>query len=205
MRPHHFLTIIATLIWFTLPSAELLAELKLPSFFSNQMVLQRDKPVSIWGWADANTQVDVAFNGNTVSTKSTDEGNWKITLPAMKASRQGMNMVIENGNDRVEIKNILVGEVWFASGQSNMAFKLQNSLDAKADLPKSKNSSIRFFLAANTPAAQPQNNIQGTWNLSAPETSGNFSAVAYYFAKKNSSRNRDACWYYPILLGRQKV
>lgn len=184
MRPHHFFTIIATLIWFTLPSTQLLADLKLPSFFSNQMVLQRGKPVSIWGWADANTQVDIAFNGNTVSTKSTDEGNWKITLPAMKASRKGMNMVIENGDDRVEIKNILIGEVWFASGQSNMAFKLQNSLDAKADLPKSKNSTIRFFLATNTPAAQPQNNIEGTWNLSSPETSGNFSAVAYYFAKK---------------------
>ena len=96
MRPHHFFTIIATLIWFTLPSTQLLADLKLPSFFSNQMVLQRGKPVSIWGWADANTQVDIAFNGNTVSTKSTDEGNWKITLPAMKASRKGMNMVIEN-------------------------------------------------------------------------------------------------------------
>ena len=184
MRPRHLSIITVCLIWFISPSTELLAELKLPSFFSNQMVLQRDKPVSIWGWADANTQVDVAFNGNTVSTKSNDDGSWRLALPAMKANGQGMNMVIENGKDRVEIKNILIGEVWFASGQSNMAFKLQASLDAKTDLPKSKNPAIRFFLATNTPAAQPQTDIVGTWNLSSPETSGKFSAVAYYFAKQ---------------------
>ena len=184
MRPRHLSIIAASLIWFILPSTELLAELKLPSFFNHQMVLQRNKPVSIWGWADANTQVDVAFKGNAVSTKANGDGRWQVTLPAMKASDQGMNMVIENGKDRVEIQNILIGEVWFASGQSNMAFKLQSSLDAKTDLPKSKNQAIRFFLATNTPASQPQTNITGTWNLSSPETSGKFSAVAYYFAKQ---------------------
>ena len=93
-------------------------------------------------------------------------------------------MVIENGKDRIEIQNILIGEVWFASGQSNMAFKLQSSLDAKSDLPKSQNQAVRFFLAANTPASRPLTNIAGTWNLSSPETSGKFSAVAYYFAKQ---------------------
>ncbi|MCP4097120.1 MAG: 9-O-acetylesterase, partial [Planctomycetaceae bacterium] len=134
MRPRHLSIITVCFIWFISPSTELLAELKLPSFFSNQMVLQRDKPVSIWGWADANTQVDVAFNGNSVSTNSSDDGNWRLTLPAMQANEQGMNMVIENGKDRDKIKNILIGEVWFASGQSNMAFKLQASLDAKTDL-----------------------------------------------------------------------
>lgn len=184
MRPRHFPIIAASLIWLILPSTELLAELKLPSFFSNQMVLQREKPVSIWGWADANSQVDVAFNGNAVSARTNADGTWQVTLPAMKASDQGMNLVIENGKDRVEIENILIGEVWFASGQSNMAFKLQNSLDAKTDLPKSKNPAIRFFLATNTPAAKPQTNIVGAWNLASPESSGNFSAVAYYFAKQ---------------------
>ena len=184
MRLHQLSVITACLICFLSPNTELLAELKLPSFFSNQMVLQRNKPVSIWGWAEANTQVDVVFHGNTVSTKSNENGDWRITLPAMKANGRGMNMVIENGNDRVELKNILIGEVWFASGQSNMAFKLQNSLDAKTDLPKSNNPAVRFFLATNTPAAQPQTNIEGTWNLSSPETSGKFSAVAYYFAKQ---------------------
>jgi sialate O-acetylesterase len=184
MRPHYFSIIVASLLWFVSPSTELRAELKLPSFFSNQMVLQRDKPVSIWGWADANTQVDVAFRGNAVSTKANGVGRWQVTLPAMKASEQGRKMVIETGNDRIEIQDILIGEVWFASGQSNMAFKLQNSLDAKSDLPKSQNQAVRFFLAENTPASQPQTNIAGTWNLSSPETSGNFSAVAYYFAEQ---------------------
>ena len=89
MRPRYFSIIVASLIWFVSPSTELRAELKLPSFFSNQMVLQRDKPVSIWGWADANTQVDVAFKGNAVSTKANGDGRWQVTLPAMKASDQG--------------------------------------------------------------------------------------------------------------------
>ena len=158
------------------------SKLKLPSFFSNNMVLQRDKPISIWGWAKANTKVDVVFLGNTSTATSDPAGKWKVKLPALAAHDKGSSLVVESGPDRIEVKNVLVGEVWFASGQSNMAFLLQNSLEGEQDVADSNHPGIRMYLAANTAASEPQSDIRGQWHVSTPESSGPFSAVAYFFA-----------------------
>ncbi len=160
------------------------AKLSLPSFFSNNMVLQREKPIAIWGWAEANQKVEVAFNQQVANAQADSEGNWKIVLPAMGATQKGSSLVVECGRDRLEVKNVVVGEVWFASGQSNMVFMLKNSHEAKQDLAEADNDSIRMFLAANTPASEPQSNIKGAWQVSSTETAGEFSAVAYFFAKR---------------------
>lgn len=161
-----------------------LADLKVPSFFGDNMVLQREKPVQIWGTAEPKTEVHVLLHGNVVKTNADQQGNWRVTLPAMSANSEGASLVIENESDRIEIKNVLIGEVWFASGQSNMAFLLRNSHEAKQDLADANESGIRMFLATNTPAAQPQADIQGSWSRCTPETAGAFSAVAYFFAKE---------------------
>jgi sialate O-acetylesterase len=177
-----FITTTCLLSLFLYSAA--LADLRLPSFFSDNMVLQRDKPVSIWGWAEPKTEVHVLLHGKLEKTMADEQGTWRVALPAMKANSEGANLVIENQSDRLEIKNVLIGEVWFASGQSNMAFVLKNSQDATEDIAAAKHPGIRMFLATNTPASEPQSDIEGSWSVCTPETAGSFSAVAYFFAKK---------------------
>lgn len=166
------------------PTVELMADIRLPSFFSDNMVLQRDKPVSVWGWAEAHESVTVVFEGQTATTQTDATGQWEIQLASMPANANGKVLVIESGESRVALKNVLVGEVWFAGGQSNMAFLLKNSHQAEQDLAAADIPGIRMFLAANTAASSPQTDIRGTWHVSSPETAGPFSAVAYFFAKR---------------------
>jgi sialate O-acetylesterase len=167
-----------------LNNERLSAELKLPSFFSDNMVLQRDKAVSIWGWTDPNTKVALSFHGKSANTTSNESGRWQVELPAMSANAKGQSLVIESGGERIEIKNVLIGEVWFAGGQSNMAFILKRSLEAEADIAAANYPGIRMFLAANTAASTPQTDIRGSWHVCTPETADAFSAVAYFFAKR---------------------
>ena len=183
MNFRHFvlLALVAFTVW---PCSTGLADLKLPSFFSDNMVLQREKPAAIWGWADANQEVVVAFAGKVEKTTADESGKWRLHLPALNTRTDGSSLVVESGSDRVEIKNVLVGEVWFASGQSNMDFILLKTHEATQDIAAANHPGVRMFLAANTPAAEPQNDIRGQWHISTPESAGKFSAVAYFFAKR---------------------
>lgn len=182
MRSRCFV-LLALVVLTALPSSGW-AELKLPAFFSDNMVLQREKSVAIWGWADARANVTVAFAGKVKTVSADSTGKWKLKLPPLAAQSEGSSLVIESGTDRVEIKNVLVGEVWFASGQSNMDFLLLKTHEAQQDIAVANHPGIRMFLAAKTPAAEPQTEIRGSWHISTPETAGAFSAVAYFFAKR---------------------
>ena len=168
----------------SLPCCRGFAELKLPSFFSDNMVLQRDKPIAIWGWSDPNSEVTVAFAGSSSTATADNKGNWKIQLPARKAIYDGLSLVVESGSERIEINNVLVGEVWLASGQSNMDFLLSRTHESEQDVSAANFPKIRMFLAARTPAAKPQSDIRGSWHVSTPQSAGSFSAVAYFFAKR---------------------
>ncbi len=181
MKPRQYVALVIVL-FSVLPCSSGWAQLKLPSFFSDDMVLQREKPVAIWGWADANAKTTVAFAGQTQSATADETGKWMVKLPALKASSEGSSLIVESGSERIEIKNVLVGEVWFASGQSNMDFLLLKTDEAEQDIAAAEHPGIRMFLAANTPAADPQTDIRGSWHVSTPETAGSFSAVAYFFA-----------------------
>ena len=164
--------------------ADLKADWKLPSFFSDNMVLQREAPIAIWGWAKPRTDVTATFHGATAIATADDEGKWELNLPKLSTKKEGATLQIANGSRVVEIKNVLVGEVWFASGQSNMAWELKKAENAEEEIQNSGMPGVRMFLATNTPASKPQTNIKGTWKVSSPENSGAFSAVAYYFAKR---------------------
>ncbi len=94
------------------------AEVRLPALVGNNMVLQRDQKVRIWGWASADEEVTVEFNGQTQKTKTDKDGNWSVFLKSMKAG--GPYDMIITGQNKITLKNILIGEVWVASGQSNM-------------------------------------------------------------------------------------
>lgn len=160
------------------------ADIWLPTFFSDNMVLQQGKTIAVWGKAEPETEVHVLVGEQHVKTTANTAGDWKVSVPAMKANGDGVKFVVENQKDRVELENVLVGEVWFASGQSNMAWALKNTNNAKEEIDSANHPGIRMFLATNTPADVPENDIEGKWNVCSSESAGAFSAVAYYFAKK---------------------
>ncbi len=187
MLPDRFprrLTRTATMafaLWL-LGTPAVLAKLTLPSFFSEHMVLQRDDRANIWGWADPGAKVTVTFADATRTAAADKQGAWHVHLPPQAASDKGRDLTIASGDELVTVHDVLVGEVWFASGQSNMAFVVRGSQNAEQEIAAADHPAIRMFLAAQTPAAKPQSDIAGQWKVCSPETVGSFSAVAYFFA-----------------------
>ncbi len=169
---------------FGLGASSLHAELSLPHFFDDHMVLQQGKAAPVWGWAEPQATVRISFAGSTVEGQADAEGEWRLELPSMESSATGRTLRVESGDFEVEIEDVLVGEVWFASGQSNMVMTLGRSTDAEAEIAKADYPKIRMFQGALTPAAEPQENIEGQWVICSPDTAGAYSAVAYYFAQR---------------------
>ena len=164
-----------------------LAEIKTPAVIGDNMLLQRDSLVKIWGKADANAKVDVAFGGQKKSTKADAKGDWSLKLDKMPANKNPQEMIIsENGKIGKTIKNILVGEVWVAGGQSNMAWILGQSTDAKSAMHRAKYPTMRYFKQTYTMAKTPQFDTEKTsqWIVANGENMERTSAVAFYFAEK---------------------
>ncbi|MBI1780171.1 MAG: sialate O-acetylesterase, partial [Sphingobacteriales bacterium] len=162
------------------------AALKLPSILNNNMVLQRDKPIHIWGWANAGQKVTVNFLNKMYTTITDKKGKWNVFLVSAKAGNGG-NMIISTTDEKIELKNILIGEVWVCSGQSNMEFELSSFKDFYADEIKSANNdNIRYITIQNTINNKEQDNVSVKYNWSSvnPQTVVKSSAVAYFFAKK---------------------
>jgi len=178
-------------IWFSLALAlgfaatpPLRAELSLPSFFSDGMVLQRERDAAIWGKADAGAELTVSFKGQTATTIAGDDGRWRAVIPTGAADATGAELSVKSGDRTLAIADVLVGEVWFASGQSNMVFTMDRT-EAYADLVKATNlPGLRFFNAPTVTAIEPQEDITGTWIAATPETVPGCSAVAFFFARK---------------------
>ena len=164
-------------------------DLKLPTIFSDNMILQQDSVVSIWGWSKSNSQVsiNVSWNKKTFKIKSNSEGKWllKVNTPKSGKSHQ---ITVQSNNKRVVIANVLMGEVWMASGQSNMQMNLNGYRNepvfgANDAIANSYNSEIRFFTVERNVSNIPLENLEGKWSISNQENSPFFSAVAYSFAK----------------------
>lgn len=160
------------------------AELALPHFFSDHMVLQRECAAAIWGQAEPGGEVAIRFKGRQAMAKADGKGHWKAVIETGKADAQGAEMAITSGGDSVTLHDVLVGEVWFASGQSNMVFTLNRVPAYKAVTDAADDPALRFFLAPQVTARAPQTDIDGEWSLCNAETSPGFSAVAYFFARK---------------------
>ena len=157
------------------------AELQVPQFFSDHMVLQRDKPIVIWGQADPNKEVKVSVAGDSATSTADAKGGWKVSLKAQPANSKGSDLTITSGSDSKKLSDVLVGEVWFASGQSNMAWTVSKTHEAQADIAAADHPGIRVFQAKLTPAAEPQKDIDGAWHISSPKTAAAFTAVGYFF------------------------
>ena len=162
----------------------LLAELKVPHFFSDHMILQRERSAAIWGKADAGAEVTVSFKGKSATAKAGVDGKWKAQVETGAADAKGAVLTISAGTDKIEIKDVLVGEVWFASGQSNMFFTMNRVPAYESLIKESNHPALRMFNAPLVTAEQNQDDIEGVWAASTPETVPGFSAVAFFFARK---------------------
>lgn len=156
------------------------ADVKLPAVLASHMVLQRDKPIPIWGTADPGEEVSVQFGSQTAKTKANDQGDWQVTLTAMKADAKPQKLLIA-GKNKIELDDILVGEVWVGSGQSNMEWSLNASHDAKEAIPAADQPLIRLFHVPKVQAKTPAKDVKATWAVCSPKTVGGFSGVLYHF------------------------
>ena len=164
-------------------SAGASAAVKLPTVFGNGMVLQAGMPVPVWGWAEPGETVTVKFAGATVSAKADDQGRWMVKLPAMAPEAKGREMVV-SGSSTVKFGDVLVGEVWLCSGQSNMAMSVRSILDANEELAKAQYPKIRFLQVYRNNATHPADDVRGRWSPCSPSTARGFSAAGYFFGRK---------------------
>lgn len=158
------------------------ADVKLPQIIGSSMVIQRDMPIQVWGWADAGEDVSVKFDANELSTKADSEGKWMVKLPAMKAG--GPYQMTVKGKNTIELYNILIGDVWLCSGQSNMALIVRDTEGAEAEIASATHPQLRHFTVANTASNKLLENVGGTWAECVPANASYFSATAYYFGKE---------------------
>lgn len=159
------------------------AEVTLPAIFKDHMVLQRDKPLPVWGWADAGREITVKFGPQTKTTKTGKEGRWKVVLDPLQTSNEPQNLMVSAQTSVAVVKDVVVGEVWLCSGQSNMAMTVKNVKDAEKETAAANFPLIRMFFVQSYTATSPQEKCQGVWQACAPQTVPNFSATAYFFGR----------------------
>jgi sialate O-acetylesterase len=176
MRTLAFTTILAAL------ALTAQAELKLPAIIGDNMVLQQKQANPIWGWDTPGTDVTVTFAGQTKTAKADAKGKWTVKLDALPANATPAVMTIKGSTSR-EVKNILVGEVWICSGQSNMQWSVNASWDADLERATAKYPNLRLISVPQVGTQEPQQDFKGAWVACTPETVGNFSAVGFFYGR----------------------
>jgi sialate O-acetylesterase len=167
------------------------------------MVLQRDRPIHIWGWSDPGEKVAVAFHGTSRDSLGDSLGNWNVFLPPEAAG--GPYQLTVTGSNKIVLDDVLIGDVWFASGQSNMEMPLKGFpgaplKDSAEEIAHAGQPQIRLLHIPNKAADFPLRNSAASWTVCSPETASNFSAVAYFFGRDLNARERvaigliDATW-----------
>jgi len=159
------------------------ADAKLPSIFGDHMVLQRDQKLPVWGWASPGEKVSVQLDSQSAVTATTDaKGDWKVELPPQKAG--GPHTLTVKAKNTVALKDVLIGEVWLCSGQSNMEWVVANSDNPQQEIAAANYPNIRHIKVPKTPASLPQNDFKGDWQVCSPQTAGGFTAAGYFMARK---------------------
>jgi sialate O-acetylesterase len=177
------------------------AQITLPKILTNHMVVQREAPVHVWGLATPNEQVSVTFRGETSTATAGQLGRWSIYLKpgaaggpftmTVQATPAAPATGVSPQPETITLDDVLVGDVWVASGQSNMGFELHDAATANDDLPKAGISEIRLLNVKQTASIFPQDDlpvVDDGWTVSSPETAAHFSAVAWYFAREIHER-----------------
>lgn len=159
------------------------AEVRMPAILSDHLVLKRGADTPVWGKAAPDEAIVVTLGEATARTVTGADGRWRVTLD-LTGSPAGPLVLTVEGKNRIAINDVLIGEVWLASGQSNMAFRLKAATDAEKEIAGSANFQLRQFEVARAEEANPAEDCKGVWVVAGPETVGAFSAVAYFFAKR---------------------
>ncbi len=163
------------------------ADVKLPKIISNHMVLQRSPATSIWGWAAPGESVTVSFDSKTAQATADADGKWKAALDLSKSGQGPFDLTVE-GKNKITVSDVLVGQVWVASGQSNMELPLQGTLGSAEEIAQATNPFLRQYFVVHNEKPQPpaEDSVGGSWRLTDPTSaaSPSFSAVAYYFGKE---------------------
>jgi len=192
----------AAVLFLALPAAH--ADVRLPAVFSDNMVLQRDVPLTIWGWADPGEKVTVALlpqiapqqmvPGTTLPAPTPplksgeavagDDGRWSVRLPATATGLVTPLALKVQGRSSIVLKDVLIGDVWLCSGQSNMYWPVKDSADAEKEIAAANFPQIRHFAVAKNVLDRPGDDVHAEWKVCSPATARSFSAVAYYFARR---------------------
>jgi len=159
------------------------ADVRLPHLIGNHMVLQRDMPIRIWGWAEPDEKVAVALNRQQATGTTNKDGKWEVTLPAMSAG--GPYELLITGKNQIKIDDVLLGEVWICSGQSNMNWVMSHrTTNFDQEIAAADHPQIRLFTVPEPKNAEARDDFQSEWYVCSSKTVGYFSAVAYYFGRE---------------------
>ncbi len=159
-----------------------MADVRLPAVVTDNMVLQRDMAAPIWGWADAGEQVTVSIQGQSKKAQPDASGKWLVRLDPLPVG--GPHTMTVSGKNSITIQNILVGEVWLCSGQSNMQMTVAASNNSEAEIAAAKFPKIRLLSVPQVGTQEPQKDFKGQWVECSPESVGRFSAAAYFFGRE---------------------
>ncbi len=186
-----FLPCCATIVSLSILASSALsarAEVKLPKVIGSHMVLQRDRALPVWGWADSGEEVTVKLDQATATATADAQGDWKVVLPAMKADGKAHTMTV-SGKNKIELDDILIGDVWIGSGQSNMEIGIGVCEKAAQEIAAASYPKIRLMLVPKVQVPAPAKDVKAEWLVCSPKTVaaggwGGFSAALYYFGQR---------------------
>jgi hypothetical protein bacD2_14083 len=164
-------------------ASQMIAQLSMPSFFSDHMVLQREKPIRIWGTAHSGEKISVTLGDIKKSIRVDKNGKWLVSLPPMQAGGP-YTLTVKSPEQSLSFSDILIGEVWICSGQSNMEFRLRSANHAIEEIATANYPQIRSFNVIQEMRHTPKNNLKGKWEVCSPTSASDFSAVGYFFARE---------------------
>jgi sialate O-acetylesterase len=175
-----FVALIAA--WLVTGSELARADVKLPAIFSDHAVLQRDMPLPIWGWAEPGEEVTVTIAGQTKKATADEKGKWRVTLEPLSVGEP--LVLVAEGKNRLERKDILVGEVWLCSGQSNMEWPVSLSTNADLEIASARHPRLRLVRVKGEGSQTTVEDFDGGWQRCNPQSVAGFSAVGYYFGRE---------------------
>jgi sialate O-acetylesterase len=171
-------------VFFVVGNTTVFGQLKLARLFSDHVVLQRNKPLPIWGWAKANETVNLSLATQTKTAQADADGKWKVDFAPMEAGGPFV-LKVSAGSESLTVNDVLIGEVWLCSGQSNMEWTVKQADNFREERKNSNYPNIRHFYVAHNVEIDPQSDLKtGEWKISSPETVGDFTAVGFFFARQ---------------------
>lgn len=187
--------LVSVLVMLVMAPALAEARVELPRVFGDGMVVQRDKPVNVWGWGEKGDTITVQFNGQTGQTAVGDNGRWLLTLKPMSVNAKPQELKVRGGKDSVTFKNVVIGDVWLCSGQSNMEASARGPVNSDLDMPRARHPNLRCLTLPLRSSPKPLDNfpveernpfyeeLKGVWRVSTPDNTRDFPAVGYHFAR----------------------